>query len=56
MAVVLRQSPREQQAMLNAENRVKGATVTAEDLEDAMNQHCQLINNTKRIKMMMKSH
>ena len=47
MSVSLIQDPREFQAMLNAQHLEKGATVTAEDLEDSMCQHCQLINNGK---------
>ena len=39
MAFMLNQAPREHQAMLTAERHVKGAAVTAEDLEYTMNQH-----------------
>ena len=47
MAVMLSQFPREHQAMITAEHCAKGAAVTTEDLEDAMNQHYRLINNGK---------
>ena len=56
MAVMLSQFPREHQAMITAEHCAKGAAVTVEDLEDAINQHYRLINNGKRIKTRMKSH
>lgn len=47
MAFILSQSPKAYQAVLTAEHRTKGASITTADLEDAMNQHYRLLRKGK---------